>query len=174
MKKPSRRASAETWTQYNQARKVHNLSQHVVQMAHALRHALDAAGGVGKTLVLAGDGSFYNRTCMRAIPDRIELIVRARQDAVLCHQAPAGTRRFYDPTTLTPDQGRHDETRPWHVTEVCYSGQRRTIRYTEGPAVPWCLDLITLLRKEMVEHPELLQEFDVSLTDRGLTSSAAA
>ena len=39
---------------------------------------------------------------------------------------------------------------------------------------PSCLDLITLLRKEMVEHPELLQEFDVTLTDRALTSSAAA
>jgi len=299
VKKPSRRASAETWTQYKQARKVHNLSQHFVQMAHALRHALDAAGGVAKILVLAGDGSFCNRTCVRAILDRIELIVRTRKDAVLCHQAAAGTRRFYDPTTFTPDQIRHDDTRPWYVTKVCYGGQRRTIRYKEVPAVYWrrgggrrplrlfvlaptpyrkrksakwsyrqpafllttdqhsrarallqiyfdrwqievnhrdekdtlgvgqaqlwnpvavpkqpvlavaaysalllaslltfgaergaayaplpkwrrrahrpsCLDLITLLRKEMVEHPELVQEFDVSLTDRGLTSSAAA
>ena len=39
---------------------------------------------------------------------------------------------------------------------------------------PSCLDLITLLRKEMVEHPELLKEFDLTLTDRALTSSAAA
>jgi hypothetical protein len=34
--------------------------------------------------------------------------------------------------------------------------------------------MVTLLRKEMVEHPELLEELDVTLTDRALTSSAAA
>ena len=39
---------------------------------------------------------------------------------------------------------------------------------------PSRLDLVTLLRKETVEHPELLTDFDVTLTDRALTSSAAA
>jgi hypothetical protein len=39
---------------------------------------------------------------------------------------------------------------------------------------PSCLDLVTLLRKEMVDHPELLRELDVTITDRGLTQSAAA
>jgi len=249
--------------------------------------------------VLAGDGSFSNRTCLRATIDRTELIARTRKDAVLCHRAVAGARRFYDPTTFTPDQVRQDEARPWQVTKVCYGGKRRTIRYKEVPAVHWrhgaarrplrlfvvaptpyykrqsarryyrhpayllttdlrsgarallqiyfdrwqievnhrdekdtlgvgqaqlwnpvavpkqpvlavaaysalllaalltfgaersaayaplpkwrrrvhrpsCLDLITLLRKEMVEHPELLTEFDLTLTDRALTSSAAA
>ena len=39
---------------------------------------------------------------------------------------------------------------------------------------PSCLDLVTLLRKEMVDHPDLLKEFQVTITDRALTSSAAA
>lgn len=39
---------------------------------------------------------------------------------------------------------------------------------------PSCLDLITLLRKEMVEHPELLTDLDIALTDRTLTNGAAA
>lgn len=39
---------------------------------------------------------------------------------------------------------------------------------------PSCLDLITLLRKEMTEHPELLEPFDLKLTDRDLTAAAAA
>ena len=39
---------------------------------------------------------------------------------------------------------------------------------------PSCLDLITLLRQEMVEHPELLAPLDLSLTDRSHTSAAAA
>ena len=39
---------------------------------------------------------------------------------------------------------------------------------------PSCLDLITLLRKEMVEHPELLKPFDLNMTDHDLTAAAAA
>jgi len=39
---------------------------------------------------------------------------------------------------------------------------------------PSCLDLITLLRKEMVDHPELLKSFDLNITDRALTKAAAA
>jgi len=39
---------------------------------------------------------------------------------------------------------------------------------------PSCLDLVTLLRKEMVEHPELLEGFEYKTTDRGLTQAAAA
>jgi hypothetical protein len=34
--------------------------------------------------------------------------------------------------------------------------------------------LITLLRNEVVEHPNLVEEFDLVLTNRGLTHAAAA
>jgi len=33
---------------------------------------------------------------------------------------------------------------------------------------------VTLLRQEMTEHPELLTDLDLTLTDRALTSAAAA
>jgi len=137
VKKPSRRAPAEAWQQYKAAIKLHNLSQHFVTMAHAIRHAVDAAGGARKVVVLAGDNSFCNRTCLRPAVDRTELIVRTRKDAVLCHRAAAGARRFYEATTFTPEQIRQDEARGWQVTKVCYGGKRRTIRYKEVPAVHW-------------------------------------
>ncbi len=137
VKKPSRRAPAETWTDYKEAVKHHNLSQHFVQMAHALRAALDAAGGIAKTLILAGDGSFSNRTCLRAVIERTAVIVRTRKDAVLCHRAAAGSRRFYDAAKFTPEQVRQDAARPWQVTKVCYGGKRRRIRYKEVPVVHW-------------------------------------
>jgi hypothetical protein len=299
VKKPGRRAEPEAWAQYKAAVKLHNMSQRFVEMMHELRHALDAANGRAKTLVIAGDGSFCNRTCLRAREERTELIVRARKDAVLCARAPAGSRRFYDPRTFTPDQVRQDQAHPWLETKVCYGGKRRKIRYKEVAVVHWrtaggqrplrllvvaptpyrkqksgtlyyhrpahllttdlhspakallqiyvdrwqievnhrdekdtlgvgqaqlwnpiavpkqpalavaaysslllasliafgaarseayaplpkwrrrahrpsCLDLVTLLRKEMTEHPELLTDFDFSLTDRALTSAAAA
>jgi len=39
---------------------------------------------------------------------------------------------------------------------------------------PSCLDLVTLLRKEMVQNPVLLEEFDFKLTDQALVQGAAA
>jgi len=39
---------------------------------------------------------------------------------------------------------------------------------------PSCLDLVTLLRKEIVDHPELSQPLGFQLTDRSLTQAAAA
>jgi hypothetical protein len=299
VKKPPARASAEAWAQYRHAVKQHNLSQHFVQMLHALRAAVDAAGAPHKTLVLAGDGSFCNRTCVRAVVPRTALIVRMRKDAALCRPAPVGSSRFYGIETFTPEQLRQDPTQPWHDTKVCYGGKRRRIQYKEVARVHWrrgggrrplrilivaptpywkrksgrqyfrdpaylvttdltsavrrllqiyfdrwqievnhreekdtlglgqaqvwnatavpkqpvlavaaysalllasliafgpergaayaalpkwrrhahrpsCLDLITLLRKEMVAHPELLSDFDITVTDRTLTSGAAA
>jgi hypothetical protein len=299
VRKPSRQADAAAWQAYKAAVKVHNLSHRFVELARAVRTALDAAGGAAKTLVLAGDGSFCNRTCVRASVERTELIVRTRKDAALCHRAADGSRRFYDRAKFTPEQVRQDAARPWRVTKVCYGGTRRRIRYKEvtplywqrggarrvlrlfivaptpyrkrqsakryyrrpayllttdqrsgarallqiyfdrwqievnhrdekdtlgvGQAQLWnpiavpkqpvlsvaaysalllaslltfgadrgtayallpkwrrhaprpsCLDLVTLLRKEMVDHPDLLREFDVTLTDRALTSAAAA
>jgi hypothetical protein len=39
---------------------------------------------------------------------------------------------------------------------------------------PSCLDLITLLRKEMTEQPALLKEFEVTVTEKQLLRAAAA
>lgn len=39
---------------------------------------------------------------------------------------------------------------------------------------PSCLDLVTLLRQEMTENPELLTPYDLHLTNQALTTAAAA
>ena len=299
VKKPSRKAEASVVTAYQAAIKVHNLSQRFVTMAQAVRQALDTAGGRLKILVLAVDGSFCNRTCLRDVLARTELIGRTRKDATLCRRAAEGTRRVYDTKKFTPEEVRHAEAYPWRETKVCYGGKRRKIRYKEVPDLLWrggarrrrlrllvvaptpyrkrqsgkfyyrqpayllttdltsgahgllqiyfdrwqievnhreekdtlgigqaqlwnadavpkqpalsvaaysalllaslltfgaargsayaalpkwrrharrpsCLDLVTLLRKEIVEHPELVTEFDFTTTDHGLTRGAAA
>jgi hypothetical protein len=137
IKKPSRKAGDEAWKDYKKMTKLHNLSQRFVQSLTALRQQLDAAGGEKKVLVLAGDGSFCNRTCLRAARDRTELVTRARKDASLCFRAPQGSRRFYDPQKLTPEQVRQDDSRPWKQTKLFYGGQRRKIRYKELGPVHW-------------------------------------
>ena len=137
VKKPPRKAQPEAWQEYKEAIKQHNLSQSFVGMMGQLRKELDLAGGEKKILVLAGDGSFCNRTCFRAPRDRTELISRTRKDAVLCRRAPEGGRRFYATEKFTPEKVRQDEAQPWKETKVFYGGKRRKVRYKEVAAVYW-------------------------------------
>lgn len=78
VKRPGKRATQEMKKQYLQAVKQRNLSRSFVEMGKQLRQELDLAGGHEKILVLAGDGSFCNRTCLAEIPERSVLLVRAR------------------------------------------------------------------------------------------------
>ena len=108
VKRPGKRATEEMQPQYREAAKQKNLSRSFVEMGQQLRKELDDAGGRTKVLVLAGDGSFCNRTCFGQIPERSVLVVRARKDAKLCFRAPdseqKGHRRFYAAEKFTPQQ----------------------------------------------------------------------
>ena len=96
---------------------------------HALRQTLDVSGAVSKTLLLAVDGSFCNRTVFAILLKGVEIIARARKDAVLCFRASAGSRQTYDPNKFTPEQVRKDESIPWKETKLFYGGKRRRVRY---------------------------------------------
>jgi DDE superfamily endonuclease len=137
LKKPGKRASKEAWQQYRQDRKQFNLSQRFVHSMADVRSALDQAGGKDKTLVIAGDGSFCNRTVFAAIPPRTVVIARARKDAKLCFPAPAGTRRVYSQEKFTPEQVRQNDVIVWKTTKLFYGGKRRKIRYKEVASVLW-------------------------------------
>ena len=138
VKRPGKRATEEMQQQYREAAKQKNLSRRFVEMGQQLRQELDDAGGRHKVLVLAGDGSFCNRTCFGEIPERSVLLVRARKDAKLCFRAPAeDRRRFYAAHKFTPEQVRQDDSRPWKTTKIFYGGKRRKIRYKEVADVYW-------------------------------------
>jgi len=137
IKRPGRKASAEQWEQYRAAAKEHNLSRQFVKMMSELRQALDAAGASLKILLLAVDGSFCNRTVFGTLLTGVQIIARARKDAVLCFAAPAGLRRFYDTQKFTPEQVRQDPMRPWKTTRLFYGGKRRRVRYKEVSQVLW-------------------------------------
>jgi DDE superfamily endonuclease len=137
VKRPGKKASAEMQKQYREAIKQLNLSRSFVDMGKQLRQELDQAGGRNKVLVLAGDGSFCNRTCLGEIPERTVLLARARKDARLCFRAPEDSRRFYALEKFTPEQVRKDESRAWKTTKIFYGGKRRKIRYKEVGGVYW-------------------------------------
>jgi hypothetical protein len=139
VKRPGKRATEEMQKQYRAAVKQKNLSRSFVEMGKQLRHELDQAGGRDKVLVLAGDGSFCNRTCFGEIPERSVLLARARRDAKLCFRATEDSlpRRFYATEKFTPEQVRQDESRVWKTTKLFYGGKRRAIRYKEVVGLYW-------------------------------------
>jgi hypothetical protein len=137
VKRPGKKASDEAPKQYLEESKKRNLSRSFVEMAKQLRKELDPAGGERKILVLAGDGSFCNRTCFADVPERSILLVRARKDSKLCFRAAEGSRRFYATEKFTPEQVRQDENILWKTTKIFYGGKRRKIRYKEVLHVHW-------------------------------------
>jgi len=137
VKRPKRKASAEEWKLYRAAARQYNLSQKFVTMMKDLRIALDAAGASLKILVMAVDGSFCNRTVFAAAAKGVEVIARARKDAVLCFRAAAGSRRFYDTKKFNPEHVRQDASLPWQESKLFYGGKRRRIRFKEINPVYW-------------------------------------
>jgi hypothetical protein len=137
VKRPGRKATAEEWQRYRVAARKCNLSQRFVTMMPDVRLALNAAGASMKTLVMAVDGSFCNRTVFAAAVEKTEIIARARKDAVLCSRAPAGSRRFYGLEKFTPESVRQNDSIPWNITEIYYGGKRRRVRYKVLRDVYW-------------------------------------
>lgn len=137
VKRPGKKASADEVAAWKVASKEQNLSQHAVRTMHEMRAALDAAGGAGKMLVMAGDGSFCNKACFKAVIERTELLVRCRKDAVLCARAQGEGRRFYSASKLRPEAVRQDEGIAWRTTKPHYGGKKRKVRYKEIKSVYW-------------------------------------
>lgn len=125
------------WKQYRAAQKLHNLSTHFVQLMGRLRTAFDTAGAAKKILLLAVDNSFCNRTVFRTAVKGVELIARARKNAVLCRRAEGGSRRFYDTRQFTPEQVRLDESTAWRSTKIFYGGKWRKVEYKEVAGIYW-------------------------------------
>jgi len=130
-------AAEKEWKQYRAAKKIHNLSTHFVQLMGRLRTAFDAAGASHKILLLALDNSFCNRTVFRTVVKGVELIARARKNAVLCRRAEEGSRRFYDTQKFTPEQVRLDESRAWQATRIFYGGKWRKVEYKQVAGIYW-------------------------------------
>jgi hypothetical protein len=108
-----------------------------VYLLIGLRASLDQAGAQTKSLLMAGDGSFCNRTLFRTPLDRIDLLCRARADVRLCAPAPPGSRGKYAQKKFTPEQVRQNESLSWQSIQLWHGGKRRKLRYKEVKEVLW-------------------------------------
>ena len=137
LKKPGKKASEQEVVTYQERKKKYNLSSIFTQEVKKLREALDQEGGKNKKLLMVGDGSFCNRTCMRQEIDRVHLTARCRKDIKLCRPYQGSARKVYDPIKFTPEEVRQNEEHAWTKKPFFYGGQWREIRYKEVNHVLW-------------------------------------
>lgn len=137
VKKPGKKASAEDLAAYRTQKKEQNLSLTGRELLTELRAALDQAGAVKRSMIVAVDGSFCNKAFFSAPLDRTRLLARARKDARLCYPARADSHRTYSRERFTPEHVRQDESIGWAEATIFYTGKFRDIRYKEVAGVLW-------------------------------------
>jgi hypothetical protein len=135
--KPGKKATEEEWKSYRAKQKQRPTSKAARETIVELRADFDKAGAFSRQLLVALDGSFCNRVFMEMPIERVDLLCRARKDAVLCQQAGPQEKGFYGKKTFTPEQVRQDESIPWQTTTLYYGGREHTLRYKEVSSVLW-------------------------------------
>jgi len=129
-KKPGKKASQEELARYKKDKAEKNLSTQFV--ASLLRERLDEIGAQSRLLVATVDGSFCNKNCLLAIPERTAILGRTRKDAKLCFAEPQPSRRTYAKDKFTPESVLKDPNIPFRTVEVYFGGAVRELKLVEG------------------------------------------
>jgi hypothetical protein len=139
--KPADTASAEQQAQYRRQQELVRLPALAQGQLAALREELDAApGGPERTLVVAVDGAYTNRTLFRHLPGRTTLIGRCRKDAALFAPPPTSSRgrpRVYGQPLATPEEVRQDKTISWQEVQAYAAGRWHTFNVKIVRNVRW-------------------------------------
>lgn len=135
--KPPKTATPEQHKSYREALKQHNLNRQTLKRLEILRRETPAA----RHLIIAGDGSYTNKTILRGKPEGSTYIGRGRKDMVV-HYPPEvlaganGRPRRYGALAPTPEQLRQDDSVPWQSVAAFAAGKRHDFRVkTMGPVL---------------------------------------
>lgn len=96
-----------------------------------------------RKLVIVADGSYTNKTVLRALPARTAFIGRIRKDAKLYYrpradqQPKVGCKRRYGAVAPTPDKLRQDDNVPWQSVKAYASGKAHEFRVKQMSPVLW-------------------------------------
>lgn len=142
-KRPGRRAEEDAWRAYRQAQRTENLSAKGAFVIRDLRESMDRAGHADRTLLVAVDGSYCNRNVMRELPQRTEVVARARGDMRLyaplteAQREASGRRQKYGDPLPRPNEVLADESVPWRTVKVYGAGRVHDLVYKAIPRVLW-------------------------------------
>ncbi|MHB1702451.1 MAG: transposase [Acidobacteriaceae bacterium] len=141
--KPGKRAGEEEWAAYRQAQKTQTLSWKAVGLMQDIRASVDQAGHAHRVLLFATDGSYCNGTVFRHLPERVEVVARARGDMNLFlplteeERESGGRRRKYGAPLPKPKEIRASDAYPWQEAEVFGAGRLHDLRYKVVSPVLW-------------------------------------
>ncbi len=136
-RRPGRTAPPEQHEAYERARLDAQLPRTLVRQLRTLRAEMDRCQRHDQVLLAVVDGSFCNRTVLRADLERTDVLARARRDLALCLRATDSRRRFYGSERFTPEGVRTDETIPWQNVTITQSGHRWSMRIKALDEVYW-------------------------------------
>ena len=136
-RKPGKQADQDAWAAYAAEKKRHPASVAARAELVALREYLDQHGAQGRSLLVGLDGSFCQRRFLEQPIAGVQLLCRARKDAVLCARYTGPGRRFYAEQTFTPESVLRDETMPWHEMTGRFGANTHPVRYKDYGEVYW-------------------------------------
>jgi hypothetical protein len=136
-RKPGKRADQAEWKAYREEQKRQPAAVAARAELQALRWHLDEHGAKERMLLVALDGSFCQRRFLEEPLAGVQLLCRARKDAVLCRKHEGAGRRFYSAQTFTPDSVRQDESIPWQQMMGRFGAQEHRVRYKDHGVVYW-------------------------------------
>lgn len=136
-RKPGRKAGVAEWLAYRQEQKRQPAAVAARSEITALRQYLDEHGAKGRKLFVALDGSFCQRRFLVEPIPGVDLLCRARKDAVLCRRHEGAGARFYGAQTFTPESLRQDPTIPWQQMTARFGATDHPLRYKDCNVVFW-------------------------------------
>ena len=136
--KPGRKASAEDWAAYREARKVATLGHCMAALVETQREELDKTpGGRSVRLLVCADGAMATRTFLRNLPERTDFLIRARETTVLVKPAPPGGRRIYGDKLDSLERIRTGDAIPWITVKAWAAGRTHEFRIKVVGPVYW-------------------------------------
>ena len=136
-RKPGRKADPAALAAYRAEQKRQPAAVAAREEIVALRQYLDGHGAKERTLWAVLDGSFCQRRFLEAPIAGVELLCRARKDAVLCRRHEGPGRRFYGAATFTPESVRQDAAVPWQEMTARFGAKEHPLRYKDYGTVYW-------------------------------------
>lgn len=136
-RKPGKHADEAAWAAYKAEKKKRPATVAARAEILALREYLDQHGAKGRSMLVGLDGSFCQRGFLQQPIAEVELLCRARKDAVLCRRPEGPGRRFYGKRTFTPESIRQDETVPWQEMTGRFGAKEHPVRYKDAGEVYW-------------------------------------
>lgn len=141
--KPAKTAGEAEWQAYREAKRTRNLSCQAVEIMNDIRQRLDDAGYVHRIALFVVDGGYCNRTVFRGLPDRVEILARARGDISLCRPPTAeqvagkGRRRKYGDSLPTPEEIRKSDAYEWCEAAIWGAGRVHQLKFKLVTDVLW-------------------------------------